>query len=181
MPQRRIIKASDLSGLFIYQDPKRGTVFYDILSRKGYVLTSSDVSTYSVYTAMLPLCMILSLSMVSLGWMDYGGALLMFLALMIIGEVLFRIFFFYKLPVAENWKRVKRENIILYTAKNFGIYRLLILIALLAALCLIMPFYAAYEKMSGLNLYATIVITAVTGIGLLICLIALIVKLKNKY
>ncbi|MBQ1287199.1 MAG: hypothetical protein IIY22_01440, partial [Erysipelotrichaceae bacterium] len=60
MPKRRIIKASDLSGIFIYQDPKKGTIYYDILSRKGYILTSSDVSTYTIYTAMLPLCLVLA-------------------------------------------------------------------------------------------------------------------------
>ena len=43
MPKNNITKASDLSGLFIYQDPKKGTVYYDILTKKGYVLTSSDV------------------------------------------------------------------------------------------------------------------------------------------
>ena len=115
MPQRRMIRANDLSGLFIYQDPKRGTVFYDYLTRKGYILTSSDVGMYTLYQMMLPLCLLAALGVVSFIGVSYPTALIVFLVLFILSEILFRIFFFYKLAarggkVASLQKRKFRDR-----------------------------------------------------------------------
>lgn len=180
MPQRRIVKASDLSGLFIYQDPKRGTVYYDILSRKGFILTSSDVKTYTLYTAMLPLCMIAALLCTSFFHITYVSALLIFIALYLLAAIAFRIFFFYKLPEAENWKPRKRDNIIVSMATNFSKARLIILIFLLLALTVLMPAYAVIEKLDGFNLYASYILAFLTAIGSIIAFLALIRKVKDE-
>ena len=111
MANSRIIKAKDLTGLSIYQDPKRGTIFYDIFTKKGYILTSGDVKTYTIYTSMLPLCFIVAFAAMSLFKLDYIAALVIFLVLYAGVMVLFRIKFFYTLPEAEGFKPIKRENI----------------------------------------------------------------------
>ena len=131
MPNRRILKASDLSGIFIFQDAKRGTIFYDIFTRKGYILTSSDVRTYTIYTAMFPLCIVIALFSVSLFKINYFSAFLIFVALYLLASAYFRFTFFYKLPVAERWKPAKRESIFMYFARGFSKQRLLVLIVLL--------------------------------------------------
>ena len=128
MPNRRILKASDLSGIFIFQDAKRGTIFYDIFTRKGYILTSSDVRTYTIYTAMFPLCIVIALFSVSLFKINYFSAFLIFVALYLLASAYFRFTFFYKLPVAERWKPAKRESIFMYFARGFSKQRLLVLI-----------------------------------------------------
>ncbi len=181
MPKRRIIKASDLSGIFIYQDPKKGTIYYDILSRKGYILTSSDVSTYTIYTAMLPLCLVLALMCVQLFHVNYLAAGIIFLALYLIAAMWFRFTFFYKLPVAQRFKPVKKENVFLYMARGYSKQRLLILIFLLLALSILMPFYARQEHFEGINLYAAYLLAAATFVGFIITTVSLIIKNKNNY
>ena len=176
MPQRKIIKASDLSGMYIYQDPKRGTIFYDIITRKGYILTSSDVKTYMIFTAMLPLCLVLALGMLSLFPNNYVIPVICFLVMFITYQVLFRVLFFYKLPVAENWHPLKRENIFISMARNFSKPRLLLLIGMLTVLSILMPIYTKMQNLSGINLYASY-----TVIVDFISIIALSVKIRNNY
>ncbi len=181
MPQRKIIKASDLSGMYIYQDPKRGTIFYDIITRKGYILTSSDVKTYTIFTAMLPLCLVLALGMLSLFPNNYVIPVICFLVMFITYQVLFRILFFYKLPVAENWHPLKRENIFISMARNFSKPRLLLLIGMLTVLSILMPIYTKMQNLSGINLYASYIVEALTVIVDFISIIALSVKIRNNY
>ncbi len=181
MANSRIIKAKDLSGLSIYQDPKRGTIFYDIFTKKGYILTSSDVKTYTIYTAMLPLCFIVAFAAMSLFKLDYIVALIIFLVLFIAVMILFRVKFFYTLPEAEGFKPVKRENIFVYIARTFPKNRLIVLIMMLVALTILMPIYANMENVEGVNLYGSYVVSAATLIGAIICTIALVVKNRNDY
>lgn len=181
MPNRRILKASDLSGIFIFQDAKRGTIFYDIFTRKGYILTSSDVRTYTIYTAMFPLCIVIALFSVSLFKINYFSAFLIFVALYLLASAYFRFTFFYKLPVAERWKPAKRESIFMYFARGFSKQRLLVLIVLLLALTILMPIYANMEHYEGVNLYATYVVAIVTGIMFIIVTISLFLKQKHNY
>ena len=181
MANSRIIKAKDLTGLSIYQDPKRGTIFYDIFTKKGYILTSGDVKTYTIYTSMLPLCFIVAFAAMSLFKLDYIAVLVIFLVLYAGVMVLFRIKFFYTLPEAEGFKPIKRENIFVSIARTFPRNRLIVLIAMLVALTILMPIYANMENVEGVNLYGSYTISAITLIGAIICTIALVLKIKNDY
>ena len=181
MPQRKIIKASDLSGMYIYQDPKRGTIFYDILTRKGYILTSSDVKTYTIFTAMLPLSLVLALGTLSLFPGNYLIPVIFFLVMFITYQILFRVLFFYKLPVAENWHKLKRENIFVSMARSFSKTRLLLLIGMLTALSILMPLYTRMENLQGINLYASYAIELFTVIVDFVAIISLTIKIRNNY
>ena len=181
MPNRRIIKASDLSGIFIHQDPKRGTIYYDILSRKGYILTSSDVRMYSLYSAMLPLCILAAALSVSLFGLNYLSASILFVALYILAAVAFRYLFFYRLPVANNWKPARSESIFLYFARGYSKQRLVILIILLLLLGILMPLYGRIENYEGTNLIGSDVLGAIALTGSIVVLISLIIKIRNDY
>ena len=177
--KRTAMKASDLSGLFIYQDPKRGTVYYDIFTKRAFVLTSRDVKSYALYQSMIPLCVVLSLGsmrLFSLGWTD---ALIIFVALMILAQVLFRLLFFYKLPEIKNWKPLKRENIISYMVNNFSTKRLIVLIILLLLLTVLMPLYVAQEKMSGMDAGVMYLLAAAALAGAILTAIAICIQMKK--
>ena len=181
MPNRRIIKASDLSGIFIHQDPKRGTIYYDVLSRKGYILTSSNVRMYSLYSAMLPLCIIAATLSVSLFGLNYLSAAILFVALYLLAAVAFRYFFFYKLPVAERWKPVRTESIFMFFARGYSKQRLIVLIILLLLLGILMPLYGRIENFEGANLIGSDVLGGLAFAGAIVVIISLIIKIRNDY
>ena len=92
----KVTKASELKGLTIYQDPKRGTVFYDIFTKRAFNITSSDIKGYMMYSALLPLSLFVAFLCMSAFSLNMVTTLLIMFGIYIIGAILFRIFFLYK-------------------------------------------------------------------------------------
>ena len=46
---RNTMKASDLRGVSIYQEKKR-TVYYDVLTKSGYVINNAEVRNYMLFS-----------------------------------------------------------------------------------------------------------------------------------
>lgn len=181
MPKNSISKASDLNGLFIYQDPKKGTVYYDIFSKKGYVLTSSDVKKYVLYSSSLFIGLVAAALAYALFNTGIVPAALIFVVVYVILEIIFRVSFLYKLPKAENWKPFKKDSIFVAIAKMYSTTRLAILIGLLILITILMPVYANMAQMDNVNKYGSYIIAAATGIYAIINIIALIQKKQNNY
>ena len=180
MSNNTVTKASELSGLFIYQDPKRGTVFYDILTRKGYVLTSSDVKKYVLYSSTFSIAIAIAVLAHTLFHLPISYAVILFAFIYILSELIFRFTFFYKLPVAENWTPNKKDNLVTSFAKNYSKARLIILIVLLLILTILMPIYAKVSNLDQLSTIGAYIVSAITAIFAIINIIALITKNKNN-
>lgn len=181
MPQQKLNRASQLRGPSIFQDPKKGTIFYDYLSRRAFILTSSDLKTYMTYTSMLPISILLGVGLMYLLKLNFFYALLFAGIAYLSSMLLFRFMFFYKLPEVENWKPIKRESLIEYLAKEYSHKRLLVLTILLLLLTILMPLNAHLEKMQGITLYGSWLCAIITGVGAIISVIAMIVRKKKGY
>ncbi|MBQ1307247.1 MAG: hypothetical protein IIY56_03745 [Erysipelotrichaceae bacterium] len=178
--KRNAMKASELNGLFIYHDQKKGTIFYDIFTKRAFIITSSDVQKYLVYTSMFPVCILISFGVMSLLSLSLVDMIIMFIALMILTESLFRFFFFYKLPEVKNWKPEKRETVVSYLENNYSSARLTVLTVLLLALAAVIPLYTYIEEMKGIEYYLNYLIAAVALVFAVIVIIALVRKKRNK-
>ncbi|MBQ1534220.1 MAG: hypothetical protein IIZ64_05345 [Erysipelotrichaceae bacterium] len=178
--KRNAMKASELNGLFIYHDQKKGTIFYDIFTKRAFIITSSDVQKYLVYTSMFPACILISFGVMSLLSLSLVDMIIMFIALMILTESLFRFFFFYKLPEVKNWKPEKRETVVSYLENNYSSARLTVLTVLLLALAAVIPLYTYIEEMKGIEYYLNYLIAAVALVFAVIVIIALVRKKRNK-
>ena len=180
MRPRRKLKANELSGIWIYQDPKKGTVFYDILTGKGFSLVSKDVKTYALYLACLPSAILLAYIVQLIFKTSPGITILIGFIIYLVLELLFRFFFFYKLPEVENWKRPKKDNVVVELAKKYPRGRLFILLFFLVALTVCMLIYAKMENMQGLLLIAMYILSIGTAIGSIIVILAIIKQNKMK-
>ncbi|MBR4461352.1 MAG: hypothetical protein IKS51_02070 [Erysipelotrichaceae bacterium] len=177
MPKNNI-KPKDLVGLFIYQDPKKGTIWYDFITKRTFVITSSDVKTYMIYTSMFSVCILAAFACMSIFSLNYVDTLIVFVVLMLLSMILFRIFYFYKLTEIEGYKLPKRDDIVTAMANNYSKTRLTVLIFLLLALAILMPFYAISENMTKINRYGSFALSGIAVIGIIISILALI-KQKN--
>lgn len=175
------LQAKDLIGLSIYHDPKYGTIFYDILSKKAYQLINQDVRNYNIYTAMMPLCAVIAYVCNLWFKVPFVGCLIVFLVLWLITELGARYLFFYKLPVLNNWKKFKKESIFDFMAKNYTGLRLLILTLLLVTIAVVMVVNARMEGFEGANLYASYAISAGALVFAVISIISFIIKKVKKY
>ena len=178
--KRNAMKASELNGLFIYHDQKKGTIFYDIFTKRAFIITSSDVQKYLVYTSMLPVCILVSFGIMSVFSMGLSDMVILFIALLILTEALFRFFFFYRLPEVKNWKPGEKMNFISYLEDNYSTSRLTLLVVLLIALVLVIPLYTYVEEMKGLEFYLNYLIALVAAALAVIVIIALIRKKRSK-
>ncbi len=178
--KRNTVKASELNGLFIYHDQKKGTIFYDIFTRRAFIITSSDVQKYLVYSSMLPACILISFGVMSLFSLSLADMAILFVALMILSESLFRFIFFYKLPEVKNWKPEKREGLVSYLENNYSVARLTLLTVLLLALAAVVPLYTYIEEMKGIEYYFNYMIAIAALVFAVIVIIALIRKKRNK-
>ena len=178
---RNNLKPKDLVGLSIYQDPKKGTIWYDFITKRTFVITNSDVKTYMIYTSMFSVCILAAFASMSFFSFSYVDALIVFVVLFLLSMVLFRIFYFYKLTEIEGYKLPKRENIIASMASIYSQGRLTALVFLLLALSVAMPLYAITSKMTGVSLYGSYVLAGIALIGSVLSVLALLKQRKlNK-
>lgn len=180
MPNNSIKKASDLNGLFIYQDPKKGTIFYDILTRKGYVLTSSNVRKYILFSSSFSIALVIAILGYTLFQLKIVPTLIVFVLAYLLLEIFFRVTFIYKLPVADNFKTFKKDNIFMSLAKNYSATRLIILIVLLLVLTILMPLYAKIANLDQVSTIGSYIISILTFVFAIISIIGLITKKKNN-
>ncbi|MDO4198098.1 MAG: hypothetical protein Q4D13_03780 [Erysipelotrichaceae bacterium] len=181
MAKKTKLQAKDLVGLNIYHDPKLGTIFYDIFSKKGYQLINQDVPKYNIYLGIMPLSLAATYLIYYWFNISFIGCIAVFIGIWMIGEIISRYVFFYKLPVADNWKPFKKDNVFISMAKTYSVARLIVLTILLIAISVITVINANMQHMEGINLYASYIIAAGAGIFALVTLISLIVKKKNNY
>lgn len=176
---KKIRKASDLGGFNIYQDPKKGTVMYDWLTKKGYQLTTSDVGKYSLSQAFLPVAVVLIYVLVVFAKLGWKTSILIAIAAYIVMKVIYRITFLNKLPYVENYQRPDNGNIFLNASKKYSKARLILLIILAVALIGVTIAYLLTSELAGLEKYGIIalIVAAVAMLGF--ATISLVLKKNN--
>lgn len=175
MPNR-IKKAKELNGLFIYQDKYHGTVYYDIFTKNGYILSNDDIRYYTLSVAFIPLTVALFYFTTQFK-IDTYISLLISLGFYIIVQLIFRFAFLYKLPCVENYNKERNENIFDNLISNYSKQRLLLIIIFLAALTVVTLIYILINNFKGIALIALWSLFAITVLFLLLILKAFI---KNK-
>lgn len=177
---KKIRKASDLGGLNIYQDPKKGTVLYDWLTKKGYQLTTSDVGKYSLSQAFLPVAIVLIYVLVTMFKLEWIPSIIIAVIAYIVMKIVYRITFLNKLPFVENYSRPDDGNIFINASKKYTKIRLILLIILALALIGVTIAYLLTSKLVGLEKYGIIalIVAAVAMLGFAV--IALIIKNKDN-
>ena len=172
---RNIQKASELKGLFIYHDKHHGTVFYDILTRNGYILTSKDIKTYNLSIAFLPIAVIIFYFALQLK-LNTTISLLIALGIYVVAELIYRFTFLYKLPCVEHYKITKENSIINNLTKTYSKQRLIVLAIFLLALVILMALYILTSDFSKI---ISILLWIVVGFSFVFFILVLI-AIRNK-
>lgn len=172
-------KNNEPSGLFIYHDPKYGTVYYDIFKRNGYVLTKSDYPSYSKFSILKIICLISIFLFVEFFEMDIWKAAVIGIFLYICMEVISRVTFVYKLPVINNYKPIKKEMPYQAMAKNMSKLKIVITSLIALTTTILIVIYANMQKFEGINLYTTYLLALIMAFLFICGLIAFVIKNKE--
>ena len=169
---KKVQKAKDLKGLFIFHDENHGVVYYDLLTRNGYILTNDDVRWYTFSISFLPLSVILLYGLVQFNF-NMLQAICLAVCFYILAQILFRVLFLYKLPCVEKYSIKKKKRIVDNLADTYSKPRLIALVVLLLALDVLMSIYVYTSEFTGITLYALWAIILVTYIFTITIAIAL--------
>lgn len=179
MANKKQRKASDLRGLNIYQDPKRGTIWYDYLTRKGYQLTSAEVGKYSLSQGFLPVAIVITYFVYRYTNFDIVRSIIIGVIAYVFMRMLYRVLFLNKLPAIDNYERPDKGNLIVNAAKNYSSIRLKILIVMALGLIGVTVAYILLYKPTGTEKIAMIILIVASVAMLLFPIIVLANKKKN--
>lgn len=172
-------KVSDLKGLNIYHDPKKGTILYDWLTKKGYQLTTSDIGKYSLSQAFLPVAIVLVYFFYNYIKLDIVRSVILSLIAYVLMKLAYRFLFLNKLPFIPNYKRPDEGKFFINAAKNYSKIRLIIIIILSIILIGVTVVFMLTSKLQQLETIG-IILLIVAAVALLgFAIITLSVKKNN--
>lgn len=173
---RNVQKAKDLKGLFIHQDSKHGTVFFDIFTGNGYVLSSSEVKKYTLSISFLPIAVIIYFFLSQFN-VSSTTAILIAVIFYAAAQIIYRITFVYKLPCIGKYDLKKRGTLTDNLAKSYSKQRLLALAIMLALIIALTMYYLSINDFTGSILIGLYVLIAFSYIFFFIAIVSYI---KNK-
>lgn len=170
----------EINGIFIYHDPKKGCVYYDIIKKNGYILSRSDYQTYSRFATLKLLSIFSIFLFIELLHVEIWEATLIGLALFVAIEVIFRTSFIYKLPKIEKYKPIKKDKLYEVFAEKLSLSRLIITTTMALTASILIVVYASLQEYEGLNKIITYVLAMIMFIMFVNGIIAIYNKMKNK-
>ena len=180
MANKSKMKVSELEGTFIYHDPKYGTLWYDIFTKRAFQLVSSDIPHYQIYTGALPFSFVVAYFAYYWFKLNFGLCTLLGIGFYVIAILCARFFFFYKLPEVKNWQKIDKPNLIERLATTYTRPRLGILAFCFVGLSISMILLARMDAMTGFSLYAIYALSAICVVGFITVLIAIFRQNSNQ-
>ena len=178
---KKIRKVSELKGLNIYQDPKKGTVLYDFITKKGFQLTTSDIGGYSLSQAFFPVAIVLVYILYQFAKLDMVKSVIISVIAYIAMRLIYRFKFLNKLPYVENYQLPDNGNIFINAANKYPRIRLILLAILAVALVGVTIAYLLTVELGNIERIGIIVLIIGSFALLLFSLITLsIQKQKNN-
>ena len=171
---------NDIGGINIYHDPKKGTIMYDWLTKKGYQLTSQDIGKYSLSVSFFPVAIILAYVCYVMIGLDLVPTVVISIAAYIIMKLAFRFTVLNKLPYIENYQRPDSGNIFVNAASKYSNARLILLLILSTALVGLSLAYLLTGEMGRVEKTGVILLTGAAIAMLLFSIITFVIKKKNE-
>ena len=180
MPRKKQIKANELKGINIYQDPKHGTILYDWITKKGYQLTSSDTKWYIFSEAFLPISIVIVYVSYSLFNVLFINSIIFGLIAYLVMRLIYRVKFLNTLPAIDNYKIPNNGNIFTNAASNYSKTRLLILLILSVALLGVTIAYLVTNKAQSNDVVGIVLLLIAASVLFIFSLVTYIIKNKQK-
>ncbi|MDO5331989.1 MAG: hypothetical protein Q4E99_04845 [Bacillota bacterium] len=175
---RKQLTANDINGMFIYHDPKKGCIFYDIFTKKGYILTNADAKTYSIYSLSVPIG-IMAGYVLTLFNLPFYICAIVGVCVYLLLKVIFRFKFIYSLPEIENYQRPIKESLVSSLSKKYSSTRLIILALLLVAISIATMVNAKISNYTGIDFYLNVVLAVGIFVVAIITFVAFVKKIKK--
>lgn len=168
-------------GFFVYHDDRGRSIYYDIFTKNGYLITNRDLDKFALFNlryfvaALAFMIVFVFFGAESLFW-----ALLAALIAFIISYLVFRFTLMNKLPLLPGFVKPKNAGFITQTAQDLSTGTLLIVIFMCLALAGLFIINIGLSEINGTELWGYYVVIVLLIVFALAHIAALIKKLTNK-
>lgn len=176
---KRIETKRYISGPFIHQE-KIGNVYYDIFTRKGYIILNKDIKTYNKYLSIMFVIILLPFLLVQLFSFSILLAFVIAAALFIIILLIYKFNFIYKLTPVDNYIPSKKQRLYITLAEKLSFLRLILCTIAAFAASILLIIMAVLQNYSGVDLVLLFIVSVVLVYMSFITFASIIYKSKHK-
>lgn len=170
--------ARDLTGFNIYHlHEKNQTIYYDMFTKTGYIITNANVSKFSSWQLRLPLSIMLGAALVLLK-VNVWVSILVGLASFVISTILFHKLFLDNLPINSNFVKPASKGFFKDIAARYPRRMLVIILIMFISMAVVMVVNQLITKAVGTERNITFIFTFVSLIAA--GLIGIIIYIKDK-
>ena len=169
---------SNIGGMFIYKNKNNQNVYYDIITKKAYIITKQDENKYSVFSSRLVMSISLSILITWLIKISIPFAILAGVALYVITTLIFRLKFLPSLVEDTKFIKPKRSNIFHDSAKTTPLNKMIVGCVIILVIIALSIIEIKTNGAQGQKLIGQIIIISVASLYLIFLLITIIVKLR---
>lgn len=175
MAKKSTNQTTNLRGMNIYKDSYGRTVYYDQLTKSGYLITPKDSNLYVLYSKrfIIPIFLFVLIYESTIGGrtLGFSESILVCLAAMMMMEVLFRFHYLKNLTVIPNFKPTAKEDFITRMTKDAAKGMLAMKAGLYIALSALLVLLAYSENYDGALFIICLILAAVVALIAVIYLI----------
>lgn len=172
--------ARELTGFHIYHlHEKNQTIYYDMFTKTGYIITNANVGTFSSWQLRLPLSIMLGAALVLLKVNPWLSILIGFLSF-VISTILFHKLFLINLPINSNFVKPKGQGFFKDIAARYPKRILYMILIMFLAMAVVMIVNQLITKATGSARTITFVFTTISLIAAGLMTIVILIKEKNN-
>ena len=123
-------RTSVIRGLHIYKNDKGQTIYYDVLSKKAYIINKKDETLYLVLSRKLVIAIFLGLLVYFLSNFRVLLSIIIAAVIYIALFLFFRLFFIKNLNIDKKFQKDKTPDPLLSIVENTGYIRVIFIIIL---------------------------------------------------
>lgn len=176
---KRIETKKYITGPFIHQE-KIGNVYYDIFTRKGYIILNKDINTYHKYLSILFLLILLPFLLMQLFSLSILLAFIITVTVLIVFMVIYKFNFIYKLTPVDNYVPSKKQRLYITLAENLSFLRLTLCTIAAFAASILLIMLAVIQNYKGIDLVLVFAVSVALVYVSFITLASIVYKNKHK-
>lgn len=170
--------ARELTGFNIYHlHEKNQTIYYDMFTKTGYIITNANVSKFSSWQLRLPLAIMLGAALVLLK-VNIWLSILIGFASYVISTIIFHKTFLENLPINSNFQKPKSKGFFKDIAARYPRRILVITLIMFVSMAAVMLVNQLITKATGTEKTITIIFVSASLVAAAI--MAIVVRLKDK-